>query len=295
MTQHFVNLSLLTMLVLFFSLLTCSFGHVSESCSRETVRIIKMSPSEKSCIAIASLLKPTSVLQFNGNVCVMIDACSDGKSSPDALPLYRMVANGPQMPLLRTRASDKRNPFQYLVGGESNKTIITTKQLNKNLNNYKCPLNELIGLFSAIHLTLSNDSDVNPDVNLTFAIDGSSSLSDGTWFAKEHLQTSVPWDINEMKKKEFSIFSLRGIYFKTYASRFYIGLKHLHACEQMQGYMVIIRGNDLCEFQVSSFKNSFLWVLPNESEGFFFKNRNFSMEFRLYGVLSHQYRLYDRL
>lgn len=270
---------------------------IQASCSRVAQRIINPPTNVPySCIADASILQPASMLELNNGSCLMFDVCS-APAKTSEVPLYAMMPNDEPMMLLRTHAEGRVSPYQLLKSGASNASLIAHKQLMDCTRSYRSPLlDEYPTLFSRIQLVMSNGSQTH--VNLTFEVDRSKRVTqENSWFAKDKLQASFPWDLQKLKRSVYMFFSLSGFDSSDINLRFYIRLDNSpQDCNSLSGYIVVVE-KSLCPFFETSYHTSYQWVPNGTSPGSLpnFRNRELSLEFRLHGEPVEPFRWYQRL
>ena len=96
-----------------------------------------------------------------------------------------------------------------------------------------------------------------------------------------------------MKAGSYSYFSLSGYKDSNQALRFYTRLSGSILCSAIAGNTVIVE-QEYCNFQATPYFTSYQWV-PAASPGSYFKDRQLSRQFRLFGDFIKPVRWYQRL
>ena len=252
---HKTNMIALRLSLMFSIFISFASSQTSTACSRIRRRLIN---PLSTCIAEASRLQPASMLELANGSCLMFDVCSTPVTSGDSFPLYQLKSFESTMLLLRTHAEGSLSPYKLLMDGPDNASIVTRSDLTGTVYPYRNPMISVSpSMFSKIHLLLSNGS--NTHVNLTFSMDRSKTLKEeGSWFSKEKLQTSYPWNVSDLKAGDFgSFFTMPGYtYYHTISLRFFMMLKGNIECETIQGYMVVVE-NKYCDYQETTYTTSY--------------------------------------
>lgn len=242
------------------------------------------------CITQASHLQPTTMLELANGSCLMVNVCPVAVKA-DGIPLFTLKSRDDLILLLRTRAEGSTSPFQLLMNGPDNDSIVADNNLSGSIFPFRNPLlSEHLALFSRIDLIMSNGS--TPHVNLTFSVDNTLQLNqEGSWFTKSNLKTAYPWKVGEIKASKFHYFSLRGNDEGLY---FYMKLKGTKLCKELRGYIVVAESHASCKFQRTSFSTSYEFV-PKHIASRLLTKYHLSLQFSLYGKLLNPIRWYQQI
>lgn len=253
-------------------------------CTKNSWRLISP-PSNRPvdfCIRQATLLRPFWVRELSNGTCLLFGQCSGNN-----LQLYHRLLPGSRSLLLRCRADRDCDPYTFLIDSRHNATVVDDSDISSNTDEYKSPMVDLQGnAFSHIQLLLINASgDIN--VNLTFSLNPEGRIQDETtWFVARNLVAANPWNVDEMKIKDFTVFKLLGnISLKV---RFFIKTGG-GGCDGIKGYLRIFP-TEGCRWGHWTHPMSYVWT---NGDVVFDTHARHSIEFRLYGTFANSYKVID--
>lgn len=244
-SQAFMTSSSLLILLLLFGL-----PRVRAEFSRVAWRTITPASS---CIIEASARQPASMLELTNGSCLLFDACSTPQTE-GLPPLYKLVPSD-SMLILRTHAHGSVSPYELLKTGQSNASLVRPSQLTGTVFPFRSPLIDVQPtLLSRLHLVMSDG--LEPDVNLTFAVDSDKSVTTvDAWFSGDNLQSSFPWRVERPREAKY--------YFSSFEKnekvlRFYLKIKG-RSCEFNEGFIVVVEKPE-CLFQATNYPAAYHWV-----------------------------------
>lgn len=253
-------------------------------CTKNSWRLISP-PADRPnnfCIRQATLLRPFWVRELSNGTCLLFGHCSGNH-----LQLYHRLLPGSRSLLLRCRADRGCDPYTFLIDSRHNATVVDDSDISSSTDEYKSPMIDLQGkAFSHIQLLLMNTAEVI-NVNLTFSLNPEGRVQDeNTWFVASNLVAAYPWNVNEMKGKDYVAFKLLGN--ASLKVRFFIKTGGGH-CHGIKGYLRIFP-TDGCSWGNWTHPMSYIWT---NGDVVFEPNARHSIEFRLYGTFVNSYKVIE--